>query len=333
MRISKSAWAQCLNTRLCYITDSMTTENITIIGSGPAGLTAAIYSARALLKPIVIAGTIPGGQLTQTSDIENYPGFKDPVGGFELMTAFQQQAERFSTRIIYDNVASVSFSVDNFHELSLAGGEKIRTRALIIATGASPVWLGLESEKRLMAKGVSACATCDGAFYRNLPVVVIGGGDTAMEEAIFLTRFASKVTVIHRRNQLRASKIMADRALQNPKITFEWDSVVEEVTGDTEVDGVVVRNVKSGEKKRIECKGYFAALGHNPNTEIFKGLLDMDDVGYILLKEKSSYTSVEGVFAAGDCADHVYRQAITAAGMGCRAAIDAERWLESKHKA
>ncbi|HBC85633.1 MAG TPA: thioredoxin-disulfide reductase [Lentisphaeria bacterium] len=310
----------------------MKKENMLIIGSGPAGLTAAIYSARALLKPVVIAGIVPGGQLTQTSDIENYPGFVEPVGGFDLMTAFQKQSERFGTKVLYDNVVSVVFSGTGPHEVSLAGGEKIQALALIIATGASPIWLGLESEQRLMAKGVSACATCDGAFYRNLPVAVIGGGDTAMEEAIFLTRFASKVTVIHRRNQLRASKIMADRALQNPKIAFEWDSVVEEITGQNEVDGIVVRNLKSGEKKRIECKGYFAALGHKPNTEIFKGLLDMDDVGYILLKNQSSHTSVEGVFAAGDCADHVYRQAITAAGMGCKAAIDAERWLESKHK-
>ncbi len=308
-------------------------ENLAIIGSGPAGLTAAIYSARALLKPIVVAGILPGGQLTQTSDIENYPGFEEPVGGFDLMTAFQKQAERFNSRTLYDNIVSAKLQAGGPHELTLSGGGKIETLALIIATGASPMWLGLESEKRLMAKGVSACATCDGAFYRNLPVVVIGGGDTAMEEAIFLTRFASKVTVIHRRNQLRASKIMADRALHNPKIVFEWESVVEEVTGQNDVDGVVIRNLKTGEKKKLECKGYFAALGHKPNTEIFKGLIDMDEVGYIKLNNQSSYTNIDGVFAAGDCADHVYRQAVTAAGMGCKAAIDAERWLESRHKA
>ncbi|MFZ2657098.1 MAG: thioredoxin-disulfide reductase [Victivallales bacterium] len=308
-------------------------ENLIIIGSGPAGLTAGIYSARALLKPTVIAGTVPGGQLTQTSDIENYPGFPEPVGGFDLMTAFQKQAERFGAKITYDNVSSVKLSNGGPQEVNLAGGGKLQTLALIIATGASPVWLGIESEKRLMAKGVSACATCDGAFYRNLPVVVIGGGDTAMEEALFLTRFASKVTVVHRRDQLRASKIMADRALHNPKISFEWDSAVDEITGQNEVDGVILRNIKTGAKKNIECKGYFAALGYNPTTQIFKGLIDMDGVGYISLRNQSSYTSIEGVFAAGDCADHAYRQAVTAAGMGCKAAIDAERWLEARHKA
>jgi len=307
-------------------------ENVVIIGSGPAGLTAATYSARALLNPLIIAGTTPGGQLTETSDIENYPGFENPVGGFELMTAFQKQAERFGARTVYDNVSSVNLIPGGPHEIILGGGDKIQARALIIATGASPMWLGIESEKRLMAKGVSACATCDGAFYRNVPVVVVGGGDTAMEEAVFLTRFASKVTVVHRRDELRASKIMAERAMKNPKISFEWSSAVEEITGQNEVEGVILRNLKTGEKKKIDCKGYFAALGHKPNTEIFKGLIEMNDIGYIVLKQERSYTSVEGVFAGGDCADHVYRQAVTAAGMGCKAAIDAERWLESKHK-
>jgi thioredoxin reductase (NADPH) len=307
-------------------------ENAVIIGSGPAGLTAAIYAARALLNPLVIAGTTPGGQLTETSDIENYPGFKEPVGGFDLMTTFQKQAERFGTRTVYDNVSSVRFTAGGPHEIILGGGDRIQTRAVIIATGASPMWLGIESEKRLMAKGVSACATCDGAFFRNVPVVVVGGVDTAMEAAIFLTRFASKVTVVHRRDQLRASKIMADRAMKNPKISFEWNSVVDEITGQNEVEGVILGNLKTGEKKKIDCRGFFAALGHKPNTEIFKGLIEMNDVGYIVLKQERSYTSVEGVFAAGDCADHVYRQAVTAAGMGCKAAIDAERWLESKQK-
>jgi thioredoxin reductase (NADPH) len=307
-------------------------ENVVIIGSGPAGLTAAIYAARALLKPVVIAGTTPGGQLTQTSDIENYPGFEEPVGGFELMTIFQKQAERFGTKTVNDNVSSVKLTPGGSHEISLDGGGKIQTQALIIATGASPMWLGIESEKKLMAKGVSACATCDGAFYRNVPVVVVGGGDTAMEEAIFLTRFASKVFVVHRRDELRASKIMADRAMKNPKISFEWSSVVEEISGQNEVEGVILKNLKTGEKKKIDCKGFFVALGHKPNTEVFKGLIEMNDIGYIVLKEGRSYTSVEGVFAAGDCADHVYRQAVTAAGMGCRAAIDAERWLESRRK-
>jgi thioredoxin reductase (NADPH) len=307
-------------------------ENVVIIGSGPAGLTAAVYAARALLNPVVIAGTTPGGQLTQTSDIENYPGFEKPVGGFDLMTAFQKQAERFGTRTVSDNVSSVKFSPGGPHEISLGGGDKIQAQAVIIATGASPMWLGIESEKRLMAKGVSACATCDGAFYRNVPVTVVGGGDTAMEEAIFLTRFASKVIVIHRRGELRASKIMAERAMKNPKISFEWNSVVEEITGQNEVEGVILRNLKTGEKKNVACRGFFVALGHKPNTEVFKGLVEMNDVGYIVLKQERSCTSVEGVFAAGDCADHVYRQAVTAAGMGCKAAIDAERWLESRPK-
>jgi thioredoxin reductase (NADPH) len=307
-------------------------ENVVIIGSGPAGLTAAIYSARALLNPLVIAGTTPGGQLTQTSDIENYPGFQEPVGGFDLMTSFQKQAERFGTRTVFDNVSSIKFTSGGPHEIILGGGDKIQAQTVIIATGASPMWLGLESEKRLMAKGVSACATCDGAFYRNVPVVVVGGGDTAMEEAIFLTRFASKVIVVHRRDELRASKIMAGRAMKNPKISFEWSSAVEEITGQNEVDGVRLKNLKTGEKKRIDCKGIFVALGHKPNTEVFKGLIEMNDVGYIVLKQERSYTSIEGVFAAGDCADHVYRQAVTAAGMGCKAAIDAERWLEAKQK-
>jgi thioredoxin reductase (NADPH) len=308
-------------------------ENVVIIGSGPAGLTAAIYAARALLNPMIISGTTPGGQLTQTSDIENYPGFSEPIGGFDLMTTFQKQAERFGTRTVFDNVSSVKFASGGPHEINLGGGGKIQTRAVIIATGASPMWLGIESEKRLMAKGVSACATCDGAFYRNVPVVVVGGGDTAMEEAIFLTRFASRVVVVHRRDELRASKIMADRAMKNPKISFEWSSAVEEITGQNEVDGVILKNLKSGEKKKIQCKGFFVALGHKPNTEIFKGLIEMNDTGYIVLKQDRSYTSVEGVFSAGDCADHVYRQAVTAAGMGCKAAIDVERWLESVNKA
>lgn len=307
-------------------------ENVVIIGSGPAGLTAAIYTARALLNPLVIAGTTPGGQLTQTSDIENYPGFQDPVGGFELMTNFQKQAERFGARTLNDNVSSVKLIPSGPHEIYLAGGDKIETRAVIIATGASPMWLGLESEKRLMAKGVSACATCDGAFFRNVPVVVVGGGDTAMEEALFLTRFASKVIVVHRRDELRASKIMAERAMKHPKISFEWNSVVEDISGQNEVEGVTLSNLKTGEKKKMECKGFFTALGHKPNTAVFKGLVEMNDVGYIILKQERSYTSVEGVFAAGDCADHVYRQAVTAAGMGCKAAIDVERWLEAKHK-
>ena len=304
-------------------------ENVIIIGSGPAGLTAAIYLARAELKPLLIAGTLPGGQLTQTTDIENFPGFTDPVSGFELMFNMQKQAEHFGTRILNDTVTSVSLKEGTPKEITLASGETLKSQTVIIATGASPRWLGLDSEQRLMNKGVTACATCDGAFYKDLPVVVIGGGDTAMEEAVFLTRFASKVTIIHRRDQFRASKIMAERALNNPKIEVAWDSVVEEVTGENAVDGVRIKNVKTGETSTIECQGYFAALGHIPATGLFKEFIETDEQGYINLRTNSSYTNLQGVFAAGDCADNTYRQAISAAGMGCRAAIDTERYLES----
>ncbi len=303
---------------------------IAIIGSGPAGYTAAVYSARALLEPVLIAGSLPGGQLTQTSDIENYPGYPEPIGGFELMSSFQKQAERFGSKILFDSVKKVQFKVGGPQKLILESGEEIESSAVIIATGASPRWLGLESEKRLMAKGVSACATCDGAFFRNVPVAVVGGGDTAMEEAIFLTRFASKVYVIHRRDKLRASKIMAERAMKNQKIEFVWNSVVSEVLGLDKVEGVEIKNVNDGKKNKIEVAGYFAALGHEPNTAVFRGHLNTDTNGYILLDGVSSKTNIEGVFAAGDCADKTYRQAITAAGMGCKAAIDAERWLESR---
>jgi len=305
-------------------------RKIAIIGSGPAGYTAAIYTARALLAPVLISGKLPGGQLTQTSDIENYPSHPDPLNGFEFMGFFQKQAERFGTEILFDSVGAVEFKQGGPQRLTLEGGTQIEAEAAIIATGASPRWLGLDSEKRLMAKGVSACATCDGAFFRNVPVVVVGGGDTAMEEAIFLTRFASKVYVVHRRDKLRASKIMADRAFKNPKIEFVWNSVVSDILGAEKVEGVEVKNVQDGKTSRIEVAGYFAALGHEPNTAIFRGQIKTDDVGYISLDGVSSRTSVDGVFAAGDCADKTYRQAITAAGMGCRAAIDAERWLEAK---
>ncbi|OGV46433.1 MAG: thioredoxin-disulfide reductase [Lentisphaerae bacterium GWF2_44_16] len=304
-------------------------KNLLIIGSGAAGLTAAVYASRANLAPLLIAGKLPGGLLTQTSDVENYPGFPEAINGFELMMRFQQQAQRFGTEILNESVASVNFTNKGPHEITLGSGEKFEAKALIIATGASPRWLGLESEKRLMTKGVSACATCDGAFYRNMPVVVIGGGDTAMEEALFLTRFASEVTLIHRRDQFRASKIMSERVMKNPKVKVILNSAVDEILGENEVEGVSVKNLVNGEKSELKCKGYFAALGHSPNTEIFKGSVDMNENGYIVLKGNSSYTSVEGVFAAGDCADHVYRQAVTAAGMGCKAAIDAERWLEA----
>lgn len=305
-------------------------RKIAIIGSGPAGYTAAIYSARALLEPVLIAGNLPGGQLTQTSDIENYPGYPEPVNGFEMMSSFQKQAERFGTEILFDSVKSVQFKAGGPQKLTLDSDAVIEAEAVIIATGASPRWLGLESEKRLMAKGVSACATCDGAFFRNVPVAVVGGGDTAMEEAIFLTRFASKVYVVHRRDKLRASKIMAERAIKNPKIEFVWNSVVSEVLGQDKVEGIEVKNIQDGKTSRIDVAGYFAALGHEPNTAIFREQIKTDEVGYISLDGVSSRTSVDGIFAAGDCADKTYRQAITAAGMGCRAAIDSERWLEAK---
>ncbi len=305
----------------------MEKERLTIIGSGPAGLTAAVYAARAELKPLLFAGEMPGGLLTQTSEVENFPGFPDGINGFELMSRMQQQAERFGARVEYDKVDSVALSDGGPQRIRLADGREFEAEALIVSTGAAPRYLGLPSEEKFRNRGVSACATCDGAFFRDVPVVVVGGGDSAAEEATFLTRFASKVYLIHRRHELRASKIMAERVLANPKIEVVWDSVVEEITGDKELDGVRVRNVVTGAESRIDCRGYFAALGHVPNTTLFKGVLDLDEQGFIRLFEQSSRTSLRGVFAAGDCADHVYRQAITAAGMGCRAAIDAERYL------
>ena len=303
-------------------------QNIVIIGSGVAGLTAAIYASRADLKPLLISGQLPGGLLTQTTDVENYPGFPEGVNGFELMFKFQQQAENFGAEIKSDTVTKIDLKAGGPHTLHLASGESIETKALIIATGASPRWLGLESEERLKNKGVSACATCDGAFFRDVPVVVVGGGDTAMEEAVFLTKFASKVTVVHRRDELRASKIMGERAIANPKIEFCWSSQVTEIIGDEEVEQVKIKNLKDQSEIIIDAKGFFSALGHVPNTKIFEGIIETDDAGFIKLQNGSSYTNIDGVFAAGDCADPVYRQAITAAGMGCKAAIDVERWLE-----
>jgi len=305
-------------------------RDVVIIGGGSAGLTAAIYAARANLKPLLIAGPLPGGLLTQTSDVENYPGFPEAVNGYELMFKFQQQAERFGSETLNDTVQEVQLKDGGPHLLKLGNGDSVECKALIVATGSSPRWLGLEGERKFATKGVSACATCDGAFFKNVPVVVIGGGDTAMEEATFLTRFASHVTVVHRRDSLRASKIMADRALKNPKISFVWNSAVSEIFGKADVDGVKVKNLQTGAESVIECKGYFAALGHEPNTQLFRGKLETDQAGFITLKGESSKTSVDGVFAAGDCADHVYQQAITAAGMGCKAAIDAARWLEAR---
>lgn len=302
-------------------------EKLVIIGSGPAGLTAAIYAARANLNPLLIAGTLPGGLLTQTSEVENFPGFPEGVNGFELMMAMQTQAENFGVRIDISVVESVKFTEGGPHTITLDTGDVIEAQAVIVATGASPRWLGLESESRLKNCGVSACATCDGAFFTNMPVAVAGGGDSAMEEALFLTKFASKVTVVHRRNELRASKIMAERALNNEKIEFVWDSQIVEVLGDKEVTGIKVRSNSSGEEKVIPCQGLFVALGHRPQTELFAGQLELDEQGYIKLENNTSLTNIAGVFAAGDCSDPRYRQAITAAGAGCRAAIDAERYL------
>lgn len=302
-------------------------EKMVIIGSGPAGLTAAIYGARANLNPLLLTGMMPGGLLTQTSEVENFPGFPEGINGFDLMMAMQTQAERFGVRIEMEQVAKVDLEAGGVQRLTLDGGSVIETRTLVVATGAAPRWLGLASEERLKNHGVSACATCDGAFYQDMDVAVAGGGDSAMEEALFLTKFASSVTVVHRRGELRASKIMAERALKHDKIRFVWNAVITDVLGETEVAGIRVRDVVSGQEREIACRGLFVALGHVPQTELFQGKLAMDPAGYLVLENGTSQTSVAGVFAAGDCADPRYRQAITAAAAGCRAAIDAERYL------
>jgi len=302
---------------------------LVIVGSGPAGYTAAIYAARADLKPILVSGPQPGGQLTITSEVENFPGFPDGILGPELMELFRRQAERFGTEFVEGLVTSVDFGRRPFLLQIDEGRESIRADAVILATGASAKWLGVPGEREHWGKGVSACATCDGFFYRDQEVVVIGGGDSAMEEATFLTKFASRVTVIHRRDTLRASKIMQDKARSNPKISFLWNSVVKEILGDaTGVTGVRVKNLVSGDEAVVKCTGVFVAIGHEPNTKIFKGQLDMDDSGYIRVVPGTTRTSVPGVFACGDVMDPVYRQAITAAGTGCMAALDAERYLE-----
>jgi len=301
-------------------------HKVVIIGSGAAGLTAAIYAARANLNPVVIDGSLPGGQLTTTTDVENYPGFPQGIMGPELMENMRKQAERFGTQFVFDQVASVDFKGDP-KKIKL-NQQEIFSRTVIIATGAAPKLLGLESEKRLMGRGVSTCATCDGAFFKGADLVVVGGGDSAMEEGTFLTKFAKKIYVVHRRDQLRASKIMQERAFKNPKIEFIWNSTLGEILGSdkNEVTGVRLKHLQSGEEKDLPVQGVFVAIGHTPNSAPFVGQIDTDDQGYIITL-KGTQTTAPGVYAAGDCVDHTYRQAITAAGMGCMAALDAERHL------
>jgi thioredoxin reductase (NADPH) len=300
---------------------------VIIIGSGPAGYTAALYAARSNLSVLMFQGYQVGGQLVQTSEVENYPGFEDGILGPEMMEKFENQARRFGAEMIPEDVLTIDFSKRPFTVTTDSG--EYKARAIIIATGASAKWLGLPNEQRLQGRGVTACATCDGFFFKGKDVVVIGGGDTAMEEATFLTRYANHVTIIHRRDTFRASKIMQDRAEKNPKISFLMDSEVVDVLGDESVQGVRVRNVKTDEEIDLPVQGLFLAIGHQPNTELFKGIIHMDSVGYIVPVEHTM-TNIPGVFAAGDVADHRYRQAVTAAGDGCRAAIDLERWLESQ---
>lgn len=301
---------------------------LAIVGSGPAGWTAALYAARAELQPVVVAGFAIGGQLMLTTDVENYPGFPEAISGPEMMERFQKQAERFGARVFQEDATRLDLSRRPFR---VETAERAFTAdAVIVSTGASAKWLGIESEQRLMNRGVSACATCDGALYRGKAMAVVGGGDTALEEALFLTRYAPKVTVIHRRDQLRASKIMQERARKNEKIEFAWNAEVDEVLGQEFVTGVRLRDVQSGRTRELAVEALFVAIGHQPNTALVSGQLDLDDVGYVRVRPGSTYTSREGVFACGDATDPVYRQAVTAAGTGCMAAIDAERWLAAQ---
>jgi thioredoxin reductase (NADPH) len=305
-------------------------HKVIILGSGAAGLTAAIYAARANLEPVVIEGSQPGGQLTITTDVENYPGFPKGIMGPELMEDFKKQAERFGTKMVFGDVTAVDLKQRPFR--ITVGKESYASDALIVATGATAKLIGLASEKKLMGYGVSACATCDGFFFKDKEVVVVGGGDTAMEEALFLTKYATKISVVHRRDALRASKIMQDRAEKNSKISFVWDSAIDEIYGepnDGGVKGVRLKNVKTGVAQDFKVDGVFIAIGHEPNSKLFVGQLEMDDVGYLITRKGTS-TNIPGVFACGDVQDRIYRQAVTAAGTGCMAAIDAERYLESQ---
>jgi thioredoxin reductase (NADPH) len=308
-------------------------RDVIIIGSGPAGLTAAIYTARASLAPLVIEGEPsstsdqPGGQLMLTTEVENFPGFPDGIMGPELMMKFREQASRFGAEFLTAKVTAVDFSERPFKVW--VRDQEFRAQSIIVSTGAQSLMLGLEKESVLLGHGLSTCATCDGFFFRGQEIAVVGGGDSAVEEATFLTKFASKVYLIHRRDTLRASKIMQDRALNNPKIEMVWNTTVEDLLGDSKLEGAVLRNTVTGETSTLPVTGLFVAIGHRPNTDLFKGVLDMEDTGYLITRPGSSYTNVEGVFACGDVQDHTYRQAITAAGSGCMAAIDTERWLEA----
>lgn len=303
--------------------------DVIVIGAGPAGYTAAIYTARAKLDTLVISGSLPGGQLMLTTEVENYPGFEEGIFGPELMTTMRKQTERMGAVVIDDEVVNVDFRQRPFKILTYS--EEYKSDAVIIATGASPRKLGIKGEQEFSAKGVSYCATCDGPFFKNQEIIVAGGGDSAMEEAIFLTKFAKNVHVVHRRDKLRASKIMQNRALENNKIKFHWSSVIEEIKGNEKVNQITLRNLTTNEKETMEAGAVFVAIGHEPNTKLFKGQVELDHQGYIVLKD-TTRTSVDGVFAAGDVHDHRYRQAVTAAGFGCMAAIDADRYLSETRK-
>ena len=313
---------------MTQVTGELDVHNVVILGSGSAGLTAAIYAARAALRPVVVAGSQHGGQLTLTSEVENFPGFEHGVQGPDLMETMRKQAERFQVEFIDGDATAVDFRRRPFQVI--AASETLLARSVIIATGAGTNWLSLPNEQRLIGHGVSSCAPCDAFFFRGKEVAVVGGGDSAMEEALFLAKFATKVTILHRRDTFRASKIMADRALRNEKITVRWNTVVQDVLGENEVRGLLLHDTVSGRREEFRTDGLFVAIGHHPNTELFKGQIELDANGYIVL-DHHTMTSVDGVFAAGDCHDHRYRQAVTAAGYGCMAAMDAEKYLEAFH--